>query len=717
MANPSAVASAIGAQKQFAKQPSSPYQANLQIPSFGNGISYRADQDAARLAQSLGIMSDNLMKLSDDADARDRQQARFLQTLKMMEGKSEEDIKKWNTLQELQNVNGMDLSDNPYAVGVVEQSIGQTLALSARDRYMNENQNTVPKSAEEARKAYLDMIKQTFDSYKDKSRDLFAFTQGFNEVANNGLIAVTQNATEKISIDYRQKGQMALGVKAQNFIINPNLPLSEFQHNMGMLFREGMAYCKSTEEAVKMWAPHLELLAENSNTTERLDALMDMDIYGGQKLKDIVPQFKLRKKIAENWNKDYAQQIITKYGRPDGTVDIAKAQQDINNLDHTYTIPKVNIPVADGDIDNISPTLKEAIPYIGGMLSEMGLGDVAQITSGYRDPERNAAANGSPTSYHLVGDVLDIYVGSMSKDSAEDLQAAFAPFFEEVLYHDSGSGLHLHIAGYRDNIPQTAAKVTDTTASAYSRTRKQDIMDEVKTLNNDRKALIEQEQKNIKDEVVHQCLNAQSDAEIRDIIKNSKIADEATKAKMIREQISLRKAWQGLEAGKTTGDAKLDSYIAYVKSSQYYADIRTRDDYIQRVKEGGYIPIDVKKKAEQAYTRLLRLQRYAEKEARLGMDKVYDPHLDAMVDVKRDGSAAKKPDNVVDLSDDPITIFKENVSEIAQTIPELKAQNLTRQEIEERIIQLVLENNEIDGTNYDPNDVLAELEPVLMGVL
>lgn len=66
------------------------------------------------------------------------------------------------------------------------------------------------------------------------------------------------------------------------------------------------------------------------------------------------------------------------------------------------------------------------------------------VSSGYRDPERNAAVGGSPTSHHLTGRAAD-YVGS-----EEALQAGKAWALQngarEVLIHNAGSGRHLHVA-------------------------------------------------------------------------------------------------------------------------------------------------------------------------------------------------------------------------------------------------------------------------------
>jgi hypothetical protein len=66
------------------------------------------------------------------------------------------------------------------------------------------------------------------------------------------------------------------------------------------------------------------------------------------------------------------------------------------------------------------------------------------VTSGYRTASQNAGAKGSNTSYHLSGRAGD-FGGSRSE---MDKAAAWATAngAKEVLIHNAGSGLHLHVA-------------------------------------------------------------------------------------------------------------------------------------------------------------------------------------------------------------------------------------------------------------------------------
>lgn len=66
-----------------------------------------------------------------------------------------------------------------------------------------------------------------------------------------------------------------------------------------------------------------------------------------------------------------------------------------------------------------------------------------RFTSGYRDPKRNAAANGVKNSKHLTGEATD-FVGS-EKEMQAAAAAAKAAGAKKTLIRDSGSGRHLHI--------------------------------------------------------------------------------------------------------------------------------------------------------------------------------------------------------------------------------------------------------------------------------
>ncbi len=79
------------------------------------------------------------------------------------------------------------------------------------------------------------------------------------------------------------------------------------------------------------------------------------------------------------------------------------------------------------------------LPY-AQQLTSMGL----TFNGGYRDPARNAAVNGVPNSWHLSGRAMD-FSGTTAQMQAGATWAR-QNGANEVLIHNAGSGLHLHVA-------------------------------------------------------------------------------------------------------------------------------------------------------------------------------------------------------------------------------------------------------------------------------
>lgn len=68
------------------------------------------------------------------------------------------------------------------------------------------------------------------------------------------------------------------------------------------------------------------------------------------------------------------------------------------------------------------------------------------VTSSYRTPQHNAEVGGVPNSYHTKGLGFDFVGSSSAMNAARDWAKRHPEMFREVLVHNVGSGMHLHLA-------------------------------------------------------------------------------------------------------------------------------------------------------------------------------------------------------------------------------------------------------------------------------
>lgn len=173
--------------------------------------------------------------------------------------------------------------------------------------------------------------------------------------------------------------------------------------------------------------------------------------------------FILTKKIEENGGDVWAG--VAGYNGGGDPDYLAKVQNTYNSIPDDYVsgggsgIQPYNLPTQGADIDeqvsNLTPEFQSALPTIGGILNEMGLADGAAISSAARTPEHNAEVGGAENSYHVHNDAVDIVLPEgTTQEQADAVAERFrnTGAFKEVLFHDAGSGYHLHLGGYNGGL-------------------------------------------------------------------------------------------------------------------------------------------------------------------------------------------------------------------------------------------------------------------------
>lgn len=137
---------------------------------------------------------------------------------------------------------------------------------------------------------------------------------------------------------------------------------------------------------------------------------------------------------------------------------IAKAKRIIQNMPEVQASypsqPTREIPISTADhpdLEHLTPQMRSAIPFVGGILDQLGYGDIMLLTSGYRTEAENKRVKGVDNSYHMSGNALDIYVGdNPTEEEKAKIEKALQDTgaFEDVFFHDAGNGQHLHLENY-----------------------------------------------------------------------------------------------------------------------------------------------------------------------------------------------------------------------------------------------------------------------------
>lgn len=115
-----------------------------------------------------------------------------------------------------------------------------------------------------------------------------------------------------------------------------------------------------------------------------------------------------------------------------------RAVSNASGLDsRAWTAPS---PVQNGKLD---PQLFEVRKKAAGQIAERFN---LKVTSDYRTPQHNAEVGGVPGSYHTKGLAFDFVGSNQDMQKAKAWAQNHPEMFQEVLVHDVGSGLHLHLA-------------------------------------------------------------------------------------------------------------------------------------------------------------------------------------------------------------------------------------------------------------------------------
>ena len=326
------VSNAVGTHKQFRKQPQDVYQKKLKDPSFGSSIGQHRDLGAEQLAASLGVLGKAIWKEKVEHEKREMNQFTLDEALNIVAGKNPEDLAKFNKMEALQHANtGFNLTDNKYAMAVLERAMGMQASFLAKQQYLKETEGIVPKSVEDAVSAYTDRFQESLKLYEGNIKNKEAFNSGVYDTFYKDTLIIADKAREMIDRDKREAGLRCSATAFQEFISSSgSLPPDVFKASFETLARETQLYCKTSEEAADFWKKVFKENADFITSFAQLDAIKEVDFFGQRKFGAEIPMGDLYDKVSNRFISDTAKQIANSCLREDGSVDLAKAREALS---------------------------------------------------------------------------------------------------------------------------------------------------------------------------------------------------------------------------------------------------------------------------------------------------------------------------------------------------------------------------------------------------
>lgn len=293
MANP--ISSAIGTQRQFMQQPQRPYQKRLVGVNVSAGLSQSRDNDAALLAQSLGVLGDNIW---NEAVASEKRQEEIgkAEADRMFAVTSAEDKHKLSALDILGRNEKFDLVDNPYAVARVDELRGQYLNTEYKNQYETEVLPNEPlaKTSQENAARFEAFMSERMNEDGVTANNQTAFNKGFYGTRPMDLLEQDLKYRKRRQADFEAQRDTSLLSKADTIVNNAlGADNDTFAAQMQQFQEDSMLTGVPLATRLKIYQAMGEKLATNGSA-EQIgvwgDTVAFFDGQGNEvRIKDVLP--------------------------------------------------------------------------------------------------------------------------------------------------------------------------------------------------------------------------------------------------------------------------------------------------------------------------------------------------------------------------------------------------------------------------------------------
>lgn len=333
---PTSVSNKVNTQKQFRKMPERVYQKDLNTPHFGSDYTDRADLEGEQFAKSLGVLGENIWREKVHHETREMNQWTLDKAKAMIAGKTTQDLANLDNIMTLQQASSsFDLTDNRYAMALLDRAVGEQMADNAMQDYLKENEGRVPGSVQEAVEAYSSKVQDAFAQGKGRVMNEEAFRDGLYSNMYVGVNTISDNARKLIKADKQNTGRTTMATRFQKLWSHSNdFSSNKFAVKMGELCREYPLYFDNASQAREGFAAILTDAVQNGifKDMTSLKTIEQMEFFPGHKVGDEIPLGFAYKAVGKQTNKDLVAEIRKKYTDKNGRVNETAVLKELKSI-------------------------------------------------------------------------------------------------------------------------------------------------------------------------------------------------------------------------------------------------------------------------------------------------------------------------------------------------------------------------------------------------
>lgn len=289
---PTNTSNAIGVAKQFTPQEPQTYQRRLQGLQTNYNIFAQKDYNSDTLATGMKALG---VAFGDYKNFKDEQDLKIAQALAPEAYKNNQNRHKLKAVEMLANVGGYDLSDNAYAVGIIDKLRGAELNNKINADYHAYRENRkLAGTADEELQSYEQFYQNALDEYKLDNNSVsnqYAFESGLHHdrLENTQTVynAYHQDKNKELYRDRLQGFQSQIDKLARDWQYSKLTKEERAPIFMDIMSKINITQGHDADTETKLLQTFMEKMASTGNR-EVLDELGEYQAFNGKSVKDIV---------------------------------------------------------------------------------------------------------------------------------------------------------------------------------------------------------------------------------------------------------------------------------------------------------------------------------------------------------------------------------------------------------------------------------------------